>query len=135
MIGRPAPLLSVLVVDDHADAAASLADLTGLCGCRARVAGGGPAALVAAAADPPDVILLDLGMPGMDGWEVARRVRHAAPARQPVIVAVTGYGGDGDRHRSADAGIDLHLVKPVAPAALIHLLAQIRGVLADAPRG
>ncbi|WP_439628934.1 response regulator [Gemmata sp.] len=129
-LGNPFSVLSVLVVEDSADTAQSTADLLSMCGCRARVADGGPAGLRAAGEEVPDVVLLDIGLPGMDGWEVARRMRHAARGKQPLIVAVTGRGTDGDRDRSADAGIDLHLVKPVAPAALVLLLAQVRGVLA-----
>lgn len=121
--------VSVLVVDDHADAAESTAELLKLLGCRTRVAGCGTDALDAVAAEPPDVILLDIGMPGMDGWEVARRVRAGVAERRPVIVAVTGRGTEEDRRRSAAAGIDLHLVKPAAPDTLVMLVARARGIL------
>ncbi|WP_439626664.1 response regulator [Gemmata sp.] len=121
--------MSVLVVEDHPDAAESTAELLALLGCRTRVAGSGDEALAAVAAEAPDVILLDIGLPGVDGWEVARRVRAGATGRGPVIVAVTGRGTDSDRRRSADAGIDLHLVKPAAPDDLVLLVARIRGLL------
>ena len=124
--------LSILIVEDHADTAESLAELLTLCGCDVRVAGSAPEALDAADDQMPDVVLLDIGLPGMDGWEAARWLREQATGKQPLVVAVTGYGSDADRQRSADAGIDLHLTKPADPADLILLLARIRGILAPA---
>ncbi|WP_439625511.1 response regulator [Gemmata sp.] len=118
--------MSVLVVDDLPDAAESAAEILALSGCRARVAMCGRDALRAVAEEAPDVVLLDIGMPGMDGWETARRIRDLVRAAQPVIVAVTGYACDADRHRSADAGIDLHLAKPAAPAVLLALVDRVR---------
>jgi CheY-like chemotaxis protein len=125
--------LSVLVVEDLPDAAESTALLLVLHGYRVRVAESGPSALVAAEAEMPDVVLLDIGLPGMDGWEVARRMRERTAAKQPVVVAVTGYGAVGDRWRSADAGVDLHLVKPVAPGVLVGMMQRFRRALADNP--
>jgi CheY-like chemotaxis protein len=122
-VARP---LSFLVVDDLADAAASTAMLLSLHGYAARVAGSGEEALRAVAADPPDVVLIDLVMPGMGGLELARQLR-AMNGRRPFLVAVSGRGTDEDRQRSAAAGIDLHLVKPVDPAALIRAVEQAAG--------
>jgi two-component system OmpR family response regulator len=123
----PNPLrLSVLVVEDLDDAARSTADLLTLCGHRVRVAPCGADALREADAETPDVVLLDIGLPGMDGWEVAQRMRARTRGKQPLVVAVTGYGSDDDRRRSADAGVDLHLVKPADPVALTALLARVR---------
>lgn len=127
-MNEPRHRLSVLVVDDSPDAAGSTAELLALCGHDARVAGSGAAALAAAATDPPDVVLLDLGLPDMDGWEVAARLR-GRPGKPPVMVAVTGFGAEGDRRRSADAGVDLHLVKP---AVLVGVLRRFERVLAPA---
>jgi two-component system, OmpR family, response regulator len=117
--------LFVLIVEDLEDGAQSTADLLTLCGHRVRVAYCGTDALRAAAEDMPDVVLLDIGLPGMDGWEVAKRMRDQADGKQPFIVAVTGYGTDGDKWKSADSGIDQHLVKPADPAALTGMLAWV----------
>src|SRR5262249_8440416 len=107
-MGTAPRALFVLVVEDLEDGAQSTAELLRLCGHLVRVTYRGADALRAAAEEVPDVVLLDIGLPGMDGWEVARRLRDQADGRQPFIVAVTGYGTTADRWRSADAGIDLH---------------------------
>ena len=120
------PPLCVLVVEDLEDGAQSTADLLTLCGHRVRVAYCGADALRAAAEEMPDVVLLDIGLPDMDGWQVAERLRDRAAGKQPFVVAVTGYGTDGDRWKSADAGIDQHLVKPADPAALTAMLGWVR---------
>ena len=122
--------MTVLVVDDDKDTAQSTADLLDLWGYAVRVAADGPAALCDADRQMPDVILLDLGLPCMSGWEVARRMRAAARGKQPVLVAVSGYGAADDLARSAEAGIDLHLVKPADPAELCRFLAGVRDQLA-----
>jgi PAS domain S-box-containing protein len=114
----------VLVVDDHPDAADSLAMLLRLEGHQVRVARNGPAALEAAQAEVPDVVLLDLGMPGMDGFEVARRLRRG-PASHVLIAALTGWGQEEDRRRTREAGFDHHLVKPADPNDLRQLLARV----------
>jgi len=124
--------LSVLIVEDHADTAESLAELLTLCGCDVRVSGSASEALDAAEDEMPDVVLLDIGLPDMNGWEAARWLREQAAGKQPLVVAVTGYASDADRERSADAGIDLHLTKPADPASLILLLTKIRGILVSA---
>ena len=116
----------VLVVDDLPDAAESAAELLATAGCRTRAVTCGLDALRAVVEEVPDVVLLDIGMPVMDGWETARRIRELARPAQPVIVAVTGYTRDADRHRSADAGIDLHLAKPADPAVLLALVDRVR---------
>ena len=84
----------------------------------------GRSALAQAEAEPPDVAFLDIGMPGMDGHELARRFRSHPALREAVLVAVTGYGQAEDRRRSKEAGFDQHLVKPVAPADLHRVLAS-----------
>jgi two-component system, OmpR family, response regulator len=120
------PTLLVLVVEDSEDTAQSTADLLALGGHSVRVVGCGADALRAADEEAPDVVLLDIGLPEMTGWEVAERLRARAGGKQPVVIAVTGFGSERDRWRSADAGVDLHLVKPADPAALMTLLERIR---------
>ena len=129
---RDGPGLRVLVVEDDADLAASLAGWLGRLGHEVRVAPDGPAALRAAEATRPDVVLLDLGLPGMDGYEVAERVhQELAPAmpKAPLVIAVTGRAGEEDRLPSGEAGIDLHLTKPVDPALLSRLLRRFQNIV------
>ena len=114
--------LRILLVEDHPDCAASTRMLLHLWGCQVEIAEDGPAALKLAHEHPPDVILLDLGLPGIDGWTVARRIRAQANGTRPLLVAVTGYGQEEDRRRSDEAGIDVHLLKPMNPAYLERLL-------------
>jgi PAS domain S-box-containing protein len=116
--------LRVLVVDDNVDAARGLAQLLALSGHRVTLAHDGPGALAAAAALPPQLVLLDLGLPGMDGYTVAARLRAAGHDRA-ALVAVTGYGQDDDLRRSNAAGFERHLVKPIDGAALRTLLAEV----------
>jgi CheY-like chemotaxis protein len=112
-----------LVVDDNEDTAESLALLLRLWGHTVFVAHDGPEALEVARVHQPEVVLLDLGLPGMDGYEVARRLGGSDP-RRPLLWAMTGYAQEEDRRRSKEAGFDQHLVKPVDPDALEMLLAQ-----------
>ena len=88
-----------------------------------RVAWSGPEGVEAAAEWPPDVVLSDIGLPGFDGYEVARRLRNLPGLEGVVLVALTGYGSEEDRRRSREAGFDHHLVKPADPADLLRLLA------------
>jgi two-component system, OmpR family, response regulator len=83
-----------------------------------RIARDGTQAIAAAQAAPPDVVLLDIGLPGMNGYDLARQLQVGSAGRTPLLVAVTGYGQEKDRLRSAEAGIHLHLVKPVDPKEL-----------------
>jgi CheY-like chemotaxis protein len=115
----------ILVVDDSRDAAESLATLLGFLGADVEVAGDGPAALDALESYRPSVVLLDIGMPGMDGFEVARRARRRPSGRDATLIALSGWGQDEDRRRSKDAGIDYHFVKPVDVDALTRLLAAL----------
>ena len=122
--------LRVLVVDDNVDAAEALADLLDMWGHTAQIENTGTAALTRAATMAVDAVILDIGLPDVDGYEVARRLR-AIPAFEAVrIVALTGYGQAGDRARSAAAGFDEHLVKPVSPSALEGVLARVKARLA-----
>jgi two-component system CheB/CheR fusion protein len=115
----------IMLVEDHPDAAESLALLLELLGHRVRVFGEGVAALQAARTDPPDIMVVDIGLPGIDGYEVARRVRRDPMLQHAVLIALTGYGCDEDRRESAAAGFDHHLVKPVEPRALEDLVARL----------
>ena len=115
--------LRVLVVDDNVDAAQSLAAVLGAAGHTVRTAHNGPAAVGAAVGLRPDAVVLDIGLPGMDGYDVAKALKQG-PSAGAVLIALTGYGQDEDRRRSKEAGIDHHLVKPVDPAELMELLAE-----------
>jgi signal transduction histidine kinase/CheY-like chemotaxis protein len=121
-----APQRRFLVVDDNVDAAESLALLLRLEGHDVRVAHDGPAALAAVEAEPPDLVFLDIGMPVMNGYDVARRLRQQPGLENLVLVAMTGWGQEEDRRRSQEAGFDHHLIKPVEPEALHKLLAGTR---------
>jgi CheY-like chemotaxis protein len=120
------PQRRILVVDDNVDAAESLALLLRLERQDVRVAHDGPAALAAVEAEPPDLVFLDIGMPVMNGYDVARRLRQWPGLENLVLVAMTGWGQEEDRRRSQDAGFDHHLVKPVEPEAMQKLLAGAR---------
>jgi PAS domain S-box-containing protein len=118
----PPPGRSVLVVDDNVDAATSLASLLELSGHRAVVAHDGAAALQTALHELPEVVLLDLGLPGMNGYEIARRLRELPQLAQTRLVAMTGYGREDDKLATRAAGIDAHLVKPVEIDAVLDAI-------------
>lgn len=114
--------LRVLVIEDNLDAAETLGDLLALFGHQAEIAHNGVDGVDRARRRPPDVVLCDIGLPEMDGYAVARELR-ADPLTAPIrLVAITGYGRESDRDLAAEAGFDLHLVKPVVPEALKLLL-------------
>jgi signal transduction histidine kinase len=115
----------ILIVDDSKDAAESLAMLLSLSGHQVAVAHDGVQALEAVAAERPEVVLLDIGLPGMDGYEVCRRLRQGG-MDDALIIAMTGYGQERDRQRSKEAGFDTHTVKPVELDHLMELLASRR---------
>jgi len=120
---REDPSKRILVVDDNIDAAESLALLLALEGHDVKFALDGPAALALASDFQPEAVLLDIGLPGMDGYEVARKLRERPETREALIVAITGYGQQEDRALTKAAGFDHHLVKPVDPEELGALLA------------
>ena len=109
---RVAPTRKILVVDDQMDAASVLARLLRARGHQARATGDGASALEAIAADRPDVVLLDIGLPGMNGYEIARRIKSDQDHPPILLVALTGYGQDADIRLAREAGFDHHLVKP-----------------------
>ncbi len=110
---RPAHAGRVLVVDDNVDSAEILAKLLRMSGHDVRTAYTGPTALEAAVAHLPDVVLLDIGLPGLNGYEVARRLRQDPQLKDVRLVAMTGYGQESDLQLAREAGFDRHLVKPV----------------------
>jgi len=127
---REAPLadrpLRVLVIEDNEDGAEMLRELLELRGHEVQVASCGPTGVEAAHRFLPDVVLCDIGLPGMDGYAVARALRSAPDTTSMKLIAVTGYGQESDRARSLEAGFDVHLTKPVHPDALARTLAGVR---------
>ena len=115
----------LMVIDDNKDAAESMSMLFELWGHEVICVYDGHTALETAAKFRPDAVFLDIGLPGMDGYEIAERLREIPQATRTVLVAITGYGQDEDRRRSREAGIDHHLVKPVAPDTLLKLLGSL----------
>ena len=123
---RPAPALPrrrILIVDDNADAADMMALVLSGTGCEVRVAYDGGAAIDTAATFQPEFVFMDLGMLGLDGYEACRRIREASRAQSVTLIAVSGWARLEDKQRSAAAGFDLHLVKPVDPTAIIAIVA------------
>jgi CheY-like chemotaxis protein len=116
----------ILVVDDLSDAAASLALLCELYGAQARVARDGFEALTLGASFLPDVVLMDISMPHMDGYEAARRLRAESWGKSVVLIALTGWGRQGDIEAAQKAGFDGHLLKPVGAEALMDLISELR---------
>jgi CheY-like chemotaxis protein len=120
----------VLVADDNQDAADSLAMVLELSGHEVRAAHGGRAALTLAQTFRPDVALLDIGMPDLNGYEVAKELRREPWGTRIFLIAVTGWGQDDDRQRAKDAGFDHHLTKPLDLDTLETLLANSAAILA-----
>jgi signal transduction histidine kinase len=114
----------ILVVEDNPDAAATLRDYLELSGHEVALASSGTDGVEAARVFHPEVVLCDLGLPGMDGFQVAAALRRDPSTSSAKLIAVTGYGGDEDRRRSKEAGFDMHLTKPVDPAQLRRLLQE-----------
>jgi len=112
----------ILVVDDNRDSAISMAMLLNMTGNETRTAFDGLEAISAAEQFHPEVVLLDIGLPNLNGYEVARKIREQPWGQGMTLVALTGWGQDEDRERSQEAGFDSHLVKPVDYAALAKTL-------------
>jgi CheY-like chemotaxis protein len=121
-VGDPVARRRILVVDDHPGAGESMSRLLASVGHDVRLVNSGPRALAAACEFHPEVVLLDLGLPGMDGTEVARRLRGSATSGRTALVAVTGWDGADIRRRTTEAGFDFHLVKPVDLAVIESLI-------------
>jgi CheY-like chemotaxis protein len=114
----------ILVAEDYVDTAESMAKLLRIFGHEVQVAHDGPQAIATALSWRPEVVLLDIGLPTKDGYEVARQLRQEPTCRDIVIIAVTGYGQEVDLQRGRAAGIDHHLLKPVESSVLLPLLSR-----------
>ncbi len=125
--------LRVVIIEDNRDAADTLGQLVSLSGHEVRVAYDGLAGVLAAREWGPDVVLCDIGLPGLDGYGVAAALRRHPTTAKAHLIAITAYGSDEDRRRSESAGFDKHLVKPVDPDVLLGLLAglasRVRGLV------
>lgn len=117
--------LTVLVVDDNEDAAESMATMLEMYGHEVRTAFDGEAGVAAAGEFRPQVAFLDLGMPKVNGYDAARRIRAEGWGKDVLLVALTGWGSDDDKRKCEEAGFDRHLTKPVSPQALTKLLAEV----------
>ena len=115
----------ILVVDDNHDSALSMAMMLQIMGHETRTAHDGESAVSTAETFLPEVVLLDIGLPKLNGYEVAQRIRGQDWGQSMFLIAVTGWGQDEDRQRSSEVGLNLHMVKPVEPAALEKLLATL----------
>jgi two-component system, sensor histidine kinase len=123
MAVQPSPQPTVLVIEDNDDARMALVALLELDGYLVQPAPDGTVGIEVIRAKNPDAVLIDIGLPGMDGYEVAERLRRQAGPSKIVLVALTGYGQEEDRRRSQQAGFDHHLIKPVNLAELQTLIA------------
>jgi CheY-like chemotaxis protein len=122
--------LRVLVVEDCPQTTAHLVEFLRVHGYDACSASDGVTALEKARALEPDAMLLDLNLPGMDGWQVVEQLRRQEARKLPLIIAVTGLADEADRRRSEHVGVDLHLAKPVDLGVLTGILGRFRGILA-----
>ena len=122
----------ILLVEDNADIGETLRDLLEILGHDVELVNDGLRGVQRALASLPEVMLVDIGLPGIDGYEVARQVRASAEGRKMIMLALTGYGRPEDRQKARDAGFDAHLVKPVDPDELLRTLALVNSQRADA---
>jgi CheY-like chemotaxis protein len=125
--GAPAGVQRVLVVDDHADSRETLCELLILSGWECVQAADGIEGVRLALASPPDLAIIDIGLPGLDGYEVATRLRAEPATRGIRMIALTGYGQEQDRQRALKSGFDAHLVKPASVEKLMQTLATLFG--------
>jgi CheY-like chemotaxis protein len=121
--------LRLLLVEDHAETAVILAHLLRREGHSVVVATDGRTALHAAGVWPPDVVVLDVGLPDADGWEVARRLRQQASPKHPLTIAVSEHGRQEDQLHCRESGVHMHLAKPVEPARLCELVRLFQQIL------
>ena len=115
----------ILVVDDNHDSALSQAMMLSIMGHETRTAHDGESAVACAESFLPEVVLLDIGLPKLNGYEVAQRIRETSWGAGMFLIAVTGWGQEEDRQRSTEVGLNVHMVKPVEPAALEKILADL----------
>ena len=116
----------VVVIDDNADIRESLQMLLAMWGHQVSMAAEGRAGVALVVRDRPDVALIDVGLPGMNGYDVAREIRQSLPNGATKLIAVTGYGQPSDRELAKQAGFDMHLLKPISPEVLQRLLVELR---------
>jgi CheY-like chemotaxis protein len=121
--------LRVLLVEDDKDSAECTSLLLQIEGHQVQVARNGQAALQMAQADPPDVVLLEIHLPGMNGWEVAKALQQQATEKKPICIAFTTCGTEADQRHSKEAGIDLHLAKPLEPGYLRAVLRRFQEII------
>ncbi len=121
--------LRVLIVEDLADSALSMAMLLKLYGHEVSISANGVDGIESARNAKPDVVLIDIGLPGLDGHAVAKEISDQRDGRTPLLIAITGFGQESDRRRSQEAGIDLHLLKPVEPPVLESILRAFQSEL------
>jgi CheY-like chemotaxis protein len=133
--GKSAGTLRVLIVEDSVDAALTLQELLQAIGYEVAVARTGPEGLQAALQSRPNVVLCDIGLPGLDGYQVATRLKQQPSSSSTRLIAVTGYGGPEDRRRAQEAGFDHHLTKPVDLDELESLLAAEAALLRGGTSG
>jgi len=131
--GQDAPHCRILVADDNADAAESMGMMLRLMGNDVRTAYNGLEALEEAAAFRPNVVLLDIGMPHLNGYEAARRIRAETWGQDTLLIALTGWGQEEDKRRAAEAGFDRHFTKPVHPADVLNVIAQLKAASSREP--
>ena len=124
----------ILVVDDNHDSALSLAMMLSIMGHETRTAHDGESAVATAESFLPEVVLLDIGLPKLNGYEVAQRIREQEWGTSMFLIAVTGWGQEEDRQRSSEVGLNVHMVKPVEPSALEKLLASLSQDDSDSDR-
>ena len=124
----------ILVVDDNHDSALSLAMMLSIMGHETRTAHDGESAVATAESFLPEVVLLDIGLPKLNGYEVAQRIREQDWGTSMFLIAVTGWGQEEDRQRSSEVGLNVHMVKPVEPSALEKLLAGLSQDDSDSDR-
>jgi CheY-like chemotaxis protein len=122
----PRSALRILIVDDNRDGADILSMMLKMLGNDTRTAYDGQEGVEAAAQFRPDVMLIDIGLPKLNGYDACRRIREQAWAKKAILIAVTGGGQEEDRHRAHEAGFDKHMVKPLEPQALMKLLASLQ---------
>ena len=125
--------LRILAVDDNYDAAATVSMFLRFAGHEVEIAHDGEMALQEAIRLQPDVIILDIGLPKMNGYEVARAIREQEWSRSTTLIAMTGWGQEDDRHKAVEAGFDHHLVKPADPQALLAILAEVQNRIVRSP--
>ena len=124
----PKSLLRILIVDDNQDGADSLGMMLKIMGNHTATAYDGQTGVEVAERFRPDVVLLDIGMPKLNGYEACQRIREQPWGKSVILIAVTGWGQEEDRRRSHEAGFDHHMVKPVNPTALMKLLGDLQTV-------